>query len=109
EFLRDDAACVKDRAGRNAAKDAFLLGKTMSAGGGFFIGYGHNPVEDSSIQHLGNETGADTLNLVHPRLSTGQNRRIGRLDNKQFHLFDLLLEYLAGTCSRAARSDPDNE
>ena len=74
EFLREDATCLKDRAGGNAAKDAFLLRKTMSAGGGFFIGYGHNPVEDSSIQHLGNETGADTLNLVHPRLSTGQNR-----------------------------------
>ena len=41
------------------------------------------PLKQAGVEVLGNEAGADALDLVRPGLAAGDDRRIGRLDGNR--------------------------
>jgi hypothetical protein len=49
EFASGNAACMKNRASRNAAEDTFLCREAVSGGSGFFVGNCHYTIDHVSV------------------------------------------------------------
>ena len=64
----------------DAAQNAFLAGQAPRPGERLFVGHRLHAAEQAGVEILGNEAGADALDLVRAGLAAGDDRRIGRLD-----------------------------
>src|SRR5690242_1350832 len=49
EFTSGNAACMKDRAGRNAAENTFLCREAVSGRSGFFISHYNDAIDHASV------------------------------------------------------------
>src|SRR5581483_2580809 len=63
-----------------------------------------NAIKVLNMQHFGDETIADTLNLVRPPRAAGENIALSRLDRENLDVGILLFQVLARASNRASRS-----
>ena len=66
-------------------------------------------VDHRAVEHLGDEAGADPLDLVRPRRAAGEHRRGGGLDGDDEGLGRALPEHPPDAGDRPARADPGDE
>src|SRR5262245_17933455 len=83
QLRRDDAAGVKNRSRGDPAKNPLLLRKTARSASRVVIRNRDETMNNVFIEDLGNESGADTLNFVRTRLTTGKHRRVGGFHSEQ--------------------------
>ena len=76
----------------DAGDDALFLGQAARPLKGFFVGDLDHLVDERRVEVLGDEAGADALNLVRPGLAAGDDRRVGRLDGDRLEVRVLRLD-----------------
>ena len=100
--LSDLDSCVEGSTGRDTYKDTFLLGKELCGSKCVLVGDRHYLVIYGGIKSVGNEAGADTLDLVRACFALGKNGRVGRLDSCNLNVGVLGLKELAYACNGSA-------
>src|SRR6266508_5406831 len=77
--------------------------------GRFFVADGDHFVEDLAIEHCGNETRADSLDLMIARLATGDHWGCCGFDGADAHPFHFLFEYFSNSGNGAASAHSGDE
>src|SRR6185437_15571581 len=97
------------RAAGNPNQQAFFFGHPARRLHGFFRGGGHDFIYQVCPQDLGNESRAQPLNFLWPRLASGNHRRIPRLHGHNLKAGLFGLDVLAHAGQRAARAHAGNQ
>src|SRR5918995_1274476 len=69
----------------------------------------HDLVVDVTVEHVWNEIAPDALDLVRPRLTGGEQRRLRRFDGHDLELRLKLLQHLSDAGDGASGADAPNE
>src|SRR5215470_232775 len=93
----------------DAGEDALLACEPARPRRRVLVLYGDDAIDDRAIQNARDEGGADALDPVRSRRTSGEHRRLRRLDGDEDDSRNLLLEHLADAGQRAAGSDAGDE
>src|SRR5208337_372674 len=96
-------------AGTDADQNTLFLGHATGPTEGFVVGHRLNAAEQARVEILGNESGANALDLVRPWLAAGNDRRVGRFDGNGAEIGLLRTNIAGGAGDRAARADAGDE
>ncbi len=108
-FLRLFDSGGEGGTGGDADRDALGLREQFGGGEGLFAGGAVHFVVDGRVECLGDEPGADALDLMGARAALGQDRGVVRLDGDDLDGSLLLLQVFAGARDGAAGADAGNE
>src|SRR5262245_44178100 len=100
---------MKNGTSRNAAEDTFLCCEAVSSIGGFFVGNCDYTIDHVSVQDIGNEPGANPLNVMHTGFAAGQHGRVRRFHHEKLHIRDFLFQNLTCASGGTSRTDSNDQ